>query len=150
MRFVTFNVLRQCSLSRQIAESPAIKWRIYMILKVFSEHDVSIVVMKIIAFLILQGPGLHLFFSKPALPSNTQKIQKTGDLCLFLWGSLKKNPPVLIYFISHIYMPCIIYVIYVPSIIMFHIYHIYCVCSTYCICHEWLYNLWFLSSYCHI
>lgn len=60
-----------------------------MIFKVFTEHEVGIVLMKITAFMILQGPGLHkvvthLFLSKPIPSSNTQKIQKTGELSLFL------------------------------------------------------------------
>lgn len=81
-----------------------------MIFKVFTEREVGLVVMKIIAFLIVRGSGLHkvvthLFFSKPVPSSNTQKIQKTGELSLaehVLMTISQKNPKILLYRISYI------------------------------------------------
>lgn len=81
-----------------------------MIFKVFTEREVGLVVMKIIAFLIVRGSGLHkvathLFFSEPVPSSNTQKIQKTGELSLaehVLMRISQKNPKILLYRISFI------------------------------------------------
>lgn len=125
-----------------------------MIFKVFTEHEVGIVVMKIIAFLIIQGSGLHkvvthLVFSKSVPSSNTQKIQKIGELSLVehVLTRISQKKKVLLYhisYLSHIYKPyilshiCAINNIYHIYFIYIFIYFIY---ITNCICHVPLYNI---------
>lgn len=129
-----------------------------MIFKVFTEHEVGIVVMKIIAFLIIRGSGLHkvvthLFFSKSVPSSNTQKIQKIGELSLVehvlmrIFQKKKKKSCYIISHISLIYISHISYHIYYICAInnIYHIYFIYIfiyfIYITNCICPVPLYNI---------